>query len=191
MLSNNECQCAVDSGFYLQSTSNPLFPLCLPCHNFCSTCTGPTNTECSSCVGLPNLASLSGTTCDCVENYYAVFNQITQAYECQTCHPLCAECFGVLPSQCTNCLPGMTYNYPTTCSCPTGTYYNTNSNTCTKCNTLCSNCFGSQSNQCTSCSSSAFGIQDNPSLCVSQCPDGYFTSSGICLSKNNKLLIRM
>ena len=152
VLNNNECQCTVDNGFYIQNTSNPLLPLCIPCHNFCLTCTGPTNTECLSCVGLPYLASLSGTTCDCVENYYAVFNQITQVYECQTCHPLCAECFGALPSQCTKCLPGITYNDPTTCSCPIGTYYNTISNTCTKCDTLCSNCFGSQSNQCTSCS---------------------------------------
>lgn len=184
-LSNSECVCTIEKGFYLQNTSNPLIQYCLPCHSFCAACNGSTNSDCLSCSTFPFLGKINGTTCNCIANYVQSYNSITNAYQCQTCNPICTHCFGTSTSQCTSCItkPGVVFILPSTCQCKTGFYLDIQSTSCLQCNTLCANCYGSESNQCIGCSSLAYQIDGSPSVCVNLCPKGYSAQSGICIRK--------
>ena len=230
MLFGGQCQCPAQT-YYDSATSS-----CLACSSLCKTCTGPNSSQCSSCKN--NLALLTTPTgaCGCTGSTY--FDSSTQTCKscdytcdtcsglsanqctgcasgltltsgqclctgggcscpsgtyfestsetCQPCDPTCATCTGPSSSECSSCRADYTYipNYcqcgTSSCSCPSGTYFDAVSSTCLKCNSLCVECVGFGSNQCTSCPADQV-LAVNPGSCG--CPAGtYKSSSSYCLS---------
>jgi len=105
--------------------------------------------------------------------------------ECIMCDPLCSECFGPYNTQCDSCVEntGAFFTFPNTCQCPDGTYYESYFNKCTHCHPLCSSCTGHLSTQCKGCNTSiAYGVEDLPFLCVTECPEGYYRNFSSCES---------
>ena len=75
---------------------------CDPCHLDCSSCTGPENTQCTSCPGTFYLSNQTGGYClsDCPSEGYV------RTSICQACHESCLTCDGLTSSHCTNCHDG-------------------------------------------------------------------------------------
>jgi len=105
---------------------------------------------------------------------------------CDACDPLCSECFGPYNTQCDSCVEstGASFIFPNTCQCSDGAYYEPYFDKCISCHPLCSNCIGSSSTKCKGCNTSiAYEIKDLSSLislCVTECPEGYYRDFFTC-----------
>lgn len=95
---------------------------------------------------------------------------------CVACDDECAECED-LTSYCTECSSSSLYTYKGLCltSCPAYTTVPVGGK-CVDCEVTCLTCEQSPST-CTSCHS---GVYLYSTVCVSECPDGYYESAGVC-----------
>ncbi|KAL4479115.1 hypothetical protein ABPG72_008945, partial [Tetrahymena utriculariae] len=103
----NFCYC--NDGYYFTYDWNTSSGLCLPCNNFCSTCNGPSITDCLTC---KESYKLSNSICvnACQTNQFQNFTQ----HQCINCSECCASCSGPNSNQCSSCQSGlMAYNAPT------------------------------------------------------------------------------
>ena len=108
----NLCAPTCSDGYWGNSTTNQ----CDLCDSSCSTCTGPTNAECLSCL----------------TRYYAV------SQSCNLCDPTCLTCDGPYNSDCLSCLPFLVLT-SMRCLCSSGMYYNSNPwpDICSNCSDPC------------------------------------------------------
>ncbi|EAR86150.2 leishmanolysin family protein (macronuclear) [Tetrahymena thermophila SB210] len=169
---DNTCKPSCPKGYYQDYSLQS----CLLCHSNCSTCTGSSPSQCSSC----NLGfELDGTTC--IEHI---------------CHESCGTCYGSQYDQCTSCQSGYTQKGSTcisnchssckTCSvfydansctsCDDGFYFNNNQ--CIQCPSQCATCETQNQNgtlivQCIFCNYGYTMINDICLQCTYPCADCY------------------
>ncbi|KAL4504946.1 hypothetical protein ABPG73_021793, partial [Tetrahymena malaccensis] len=126
--------------FYSQTLQNQ----CQPCFSTCSSCSGPSATE---CLGCPQGTFLKGSTCvnKCGDGYYLSQDK------CSQCHPSCKNCQGPNQDQCIEC-PDILFKYNSKClsDCPQGTYQEQQSQKqCFSCSSSCSTgCNGPSEKNC-------------------------------------------
>lgn len=144
------------------------------CNNaYCASCTGPTTSDCLSCItGLFLQVSPGPSTCEtlCPDGFYSDATTNT----CLACDGVCVTCFGPLDSNCITCPDGefltINKNSYTCSSCAPGTYPDS-SGICYNCDPNCLTCFGGSSNECNTCENNKYFFDYQ---CFLQCPDGYF-----------------
>lgn len=182
-VSDNECT-SCTNGEYLQENGQCIqlcpddtYPdlstsikKCISCSSTCATCSGPTDTDCKSCLS-PNILYLSTCYSKCpIQTYFS-------SPTCIPCDTTCAECSGSNADQCLSC-SGSLYLSGTECvsTCQGGTYLE--DQICMACDPLCAACSGSAKTQCDSCTPGLNRVlQGNE--CV--CDTGYFENSvGTC-----------
>lgn len=172
------CLSSCPEGYYGYPNSN----ICFACYYVCSTCSGGTNLDCTSC---SSGYYLQPTSNQCLTSCPAGYYKDTTLRRCGNCHPSCATCSGSESTQCSSCSTGF-FLQPssTTCStsCPAVGYWSDSSkNTCSPCHAACSVCTGPHNNQCSACKSKYF-LQPNSTMCLNNCGNGYWpdTSANIC-----------
>jgi proprotein convertase subtilisin/kexin type 5 len=148
---NNSCMPVCLQGTFPNISSSQ----CQICAVGCTSCTGSTLNDCSSCgtvspPGTVYYLSHGTTSCvtACPSGQYPLTNNV-----CNLCNSRCTTCQGGSTS-CTSCttvnVVTMVYFYNLTCItlCPNGTYpdsINSLNNTCSNCNPYCSVCIGPSS----------------------------------------------
>ena len=159
------------SGYYLSKGS------CLQCESSCKTCSGPSSSNCTSCVD--ELFYLySGS---CLSNCPSQTYKNTTKFICSNCNISCLTCLNY--SYCTSCIS--TYyllNNQCLSQCPVSYYFNVYG-ICDQCDPSCLTCIGKNNNQCISCdTSNDFYLYQG--TCLKNCPIGTFLdySSGSCSS---------
>ncbi|CAD8104639.1 unnamed protein product [Paramecium primaurelia] len=121
-LLNGQCVCI--DGYY------PIIdnPICLICHKFCETCSGPSNKDCMTCNNISMIEKI-GSTCSCPlgTSYQESTNSCNS---CNSCHFSCQTCFRASINGCLTCnslkfrvLKGLE------CVCHPG-YYEVNNDSC-------------------------------------------------------------
>lgn len=75
---------------------------CSVCHSTCQTCSGPLDTDCTSCPeGLrTDMHGRCATPTSCPSHHYS-----DRDGACHLCHKHCHQCFGPDHSQCLSCYP--------------------------------------------------------------------------------------
>ncbi|CAD8104463.1 unnamed protein product [Paramecium primaurelia] len=91
-LLNGQCVCI--NGYY------PIVdnPICLICHKFCETCSGPTNNDCITCKNISMIEQI-GSTCSCPLG--TSYQESTNS--CNSCHFSCQTCFRASINGCLTC----------------------------------------------------------------------------------------
>lgn len=193
-------QCSsCQEGYYLTSNTN----VCMPCAEFCKTCSSPTSClSCNSeyyylstsnlCV-IYNCASMSGQQCTlCSTGFYSANNGM----KCLACTSPCSECTGS-PTTCNTCIEGFTLQgskcYIPQCAevensrckrCNPGYFPGPGTSGCLRCSANCATCSGASTN-CQSCPQ-GMGLDTSSRKCVvyhcrtmsgnmcTQCDGGYY-----------------
>ncbi|WVW84198.1 hypothetical protein I302_106228 [Kwoniella bestiolae CBS 10118] len=183
-----------DSTYYDESSST-----CKSCSPACSTCTGPSTSDCLSCAS-PRV-NLQGSCvyydastgiCDsALSKLEGVFVVTLEKSECDACPSGCLDCH--IPSfantksyatlQCSSCQEGyLLENAKCVKKCNDGWFLPEGSaaknGTCQKCDSTCSTCI-STSTTCTSCPSPLFAAGGT---CQSTCPSSTTPLNGTCAS---------
>ena len=172
------------NGYY----ANAITYVCDPCDLACSTCFGPSNTECFQCATGYHSEPSSQSTCNssCPARYF----RYPASDLCLACYFSCSSCYGTTRFDCITCNSGL-YLQPSSneclTSCPTGYYKNTTLKKCIACHSACKTCFGGDFTQCSSCQSGYF-LQGDSTTCLNTCPSaGYWadTSKNVCSPCNS------
>ncbi|KAM3140819.1 hypothetical protein pb186bvf_007046 [Paramecium bursaria] len=169
-INGTKCQCM--AGF---SSSVNTDPYCFysSCDYTCTTCSGPNNNNCLSCV---STRGLSVNQCPCLPNY-AEYQQSQDCYLILSsgCHYSCATCINNLVNGCITCpnqafrqYQGASY----TCSCQTY-YVDQGGSVCAPnftCNYSCETCDPTNTNYCYTCFATSNRILSNNKC---PCQSGY------------------
>jgi len=180
-LFGNTCTCI--SGYWLDQ-ADPITP-CKLCPIFCKTCSD--SKTCTSCEDNDGLV-LVNSLCHCVgSGYFLYYNEANPGPykdECVKCHPLCLECDGPLPSQCSKCDEEIgSFLQGKSCICKFNSYYDISQKCCIPCDSLCNGCTGPGSSACLGCNTTlAYPVQKQSSLCTTDCSslDGYYKDWNSC-----------
>jgi len=184
--SKQSCQNLCSTKYYKDSNNE-----CKACSSTCELCSGPADTQCTSCLSTSPYRNEEDSKCyqSCPTNTklieaesLCVKNCPTSYYvdgtTCKACNTSCLTCSGSAATQCLTCKSGFTITSTKTCirSCETSQYVDAN-NACQNCSTSCLTCSGTDST-CTSCASPNFL---SSSTCISACPTStYADSSRAC-----------
>jgi hypothetical protein len=183
------CQC-VDNAFL----DAPLGGNCILCDPTCSTCTGPSPTECSSCPVGKSL--LTDNSCGCLNRtFYNAANT-----QCEPCDITCGNCNGPSATQCTYCDgENIFLSSSRKCVCLPGYIFNSATRQCvavTGCHPTCLTCSQASSNtSCLTCKDNAFLNTNGMCVCskewffntaTSQCERCY-SRCQTCLDATNCL----
>lgn len=157
--------------------------LCQTCHSLCSSCDGPSASDCQTC----SSAFFTNTNTNPARVECVLSCDQTNASDCVTCHNQCNGCRGPSDRDCVTCkedslvLEGETVCVP---SCTGNTYLSlTNCNggpTCQQCNDECIGCYGSTNTHCVKCRNTNFTINGS-SMCLASCPSGCYNHTGSCI----------
>lgn len=142
--------------------------LCIDCDSTCLTCSGPYNTQCTSCFDPNNY--LSDSTCInyCPAGQYSY----TEEMICLQCYTGCLSCFGPDENQCMTCSGTNSIINDNSCvsQCPSDkypiTYLSSQITICESCGLYCAVC--NQINQCGECQEGYFFDQSQGSCKLSQ-----------------------
>ena len=134
------------TGRYLGSNTSA----CLECDSSCTTCTGPSNTECKSCA---QSATLSGGVCQlpCADGLWPA----CEDGECSACENYdCDVCSPTDGTTCLSCksdwIRPILHNGACVAACPAlHTYQPHAKGACTACDDTCGTCDGSSASSCT------------------------------------------
>ena len=92
------------------------------------------------------------------------------------CDTRCSECTGTSNTECSVCVPTVTFSSPSTCDCTSSQFFSTPLSQCFPCHSSCLTCSGSLDSECLSCSSplslTGAGTCD--------CPSGYDLIGSSC-----------
>ena len=196
----NTCVQTCPAGYWGASSSNT----CQLCYSTgsstaaCKTCSGGSNTQCTSCNrGTYLYTSGTSNTCitACPGGWYADSLSLTCKPCFQSSTPIstpntCATCNGPNSNQCITCL-STAYWDPLTSSCinpcSAGYYADTSTHKCKQCfqaasstssTRSCQTCSGPLSSNCISCNSGEY-LLPSQSTCVSNCPAGTYARTDI------------
>lgn len=161
-----------------KSTEYAAGQICRPCNSQCAvrqttlTCSGPSASECTSC-----LTALQPRTLSCVTSCDTT--QVSHLGVCTDCASVCDGCYAPGARECIRCR-GSISNGTCVETCPIGTYSNS-VRQCVACNSMCASdtrCSGPDPEDClptattNGCKFVRFG-----SMCVQSCPEGYYSDS--------------
>lgn len=150
------CVDTCPTGTYAESTSAG--SVCTPCDSSCSTCTGGTSSDCSTCPGVLTITPQDPGVCQhaCVaSNGFATAGNSN----CQPCNSTCGTCFAAGADSCITCpiadgtallddnLHARSDIRGCVAVCPTGSYRD--GTACLPCSANCASC--TASNACTEC----------------------------------------
>ena len=116
---------------------------CLKCHDYCHSCYGITNLECTECasdavtyIGFEDQKCLKDCPSDIPGTYLA-----PGINKCMNCYLDCQSCFGPSDLHCYTCHPPKLL-FISSChdTCPSSTFVDEYDLTCIKCPELCMNC---------------------------------------------------
>ncbi|CAG9319790.1 unnamed protein product [Blepharisma stoltei] len=153
---SNISSCKCKEQFYYENTTK----LCQPCMENCLTCF-----DASSCTQCKSGYYYDGFSClisSCPNGTYIENNT------CTDCIAPCATCYN--SSFCYSCInPEIMVLNPTSgvCSCPSGQFYDANSQECSSCKSPCSTCFES-ADFCLSCIDSTMDYDSTYGTCLCQ-----------------------
>ena len=142
---------------------------------FCITCSGPTASDCLSCISgffLQNIPGPSNCESTCPDGFYSD----TATKTCLPCGSDCIKCSGPSSNECLSC-PSGTYlliaNGAGTCTnqCPTTHFTSLDEGICQSCDSTCKSCNGGTTKHCLSCDLPKYLLGNQ---CFNQCPDIYF-----------------
>ncbi len=174
-----QCVDSCPSSTYVDSENR-----CQACDSTCLTCSGPSNTQCTSCNPSSSHPLLQYGQCvsSCSTGYVLSNDKLTCLLPCTDSH--CYQCQENALGTCITCENGY-YLSNGKCkaieACSSGQYWNTTTNACAACNPSCKTCSGSASN-CTSCYTDYTPpLELDPSKleylyngqCLQACPLGY------------------
>ena len=167
------CSQSCPTGYWADATTHT----CAPCHEACSSCTGPSKSQCESCHPGYYL-QWNSTKClkGCVAPGYWP-DPLTNL--CATCSAECKSCSGPFNTQCTSCNSGFFLQpHSTTCSylCPAGYYPDSQVNVCYPCSTGCAVCTGGTNSVCSQCKRGYY-FQPGSTQCSISCPSEYFADN--------------
>ena len=180
-------RCVLDCGPGLYA--EPFTQTCEPCSPDCTSCTGPTSRQCTSCA--PGLFRyLMSCLTGCPPETYAHWTE----NRCAPCPPGCQTCDSVLRDastrefdlRCLSCQAPAHFldRSALRCllTCPLGTHASTLLQTCEPCDPACTSCTGPLSRQCQSCTAPSYFLDVPRTACVRECPLGYYPDalSSLC-----------
>ncbi|XP_034152338.1 extracellular matrix protein FRAS1 isoform X3 [Esox lucius] len=155
---------------------------CRACHSSCGSCSGPSVSECVTC--LQGRCLQQGQCLEvCGEGLYQ--HQGT----CQNCHPSCRSCVGPLSSDCLTCLKPEEVLQPLTRQTDAHTshgacvvacsphFYLDAQHACRECFPSCLECIGGSGQNCTSCAP-PYILHEGQ--CVTSCPQGHTVQDNTC-----------
>ena len=146
---------------------------CLVCHETCSSCRGPMDSDCLTCVQGKTLSEgkcLSG----CAPGSFQSSNG--QQINCSHCHSTCSECVGASASDCTHCKEGhVLHGSACTSQCPDGMFAETSSKQCVPCHKSCLTCDGAYATDCKVCHKGML-LEETTGQCLGHSSDGYYQS---------------
>ncbi len=152
----NTCASTCLHGFYIEDEE------CLPCDSECATCSGPAQSECTSCErGMLFTPSLGSCSPQCPTPHFFEFSG-----QCLHCTSECASCFERTSDDCLECADGFAMIEGTnTCiaSCPSS--YFRNATKCEPCASSCSECTGPGLQDCSLCDSYHYFYQGGCEVC--------------------------
>ena len=159
-LYNARCGLTCPDGTWYDSVVN-LDHRCSPCHEYCSICTGPLNSQCSACSNSTNTSAvyykyLTHTTCNTTCPDGSFIDPSVPNF-CVACDSKCVRC-NITSTTCYQC----SFNYyldeqnnNCTALCPSGQYNDQvitpNYYYCRLCSTGCATCTGPGLTVCQSC----------------------------------------
>ena len=122
-------------GYYLQLAPKRE---CRPCHEVCSLCTGPEQTQCQDCKAGFYLYQGIYCSATCEEGAVGKYKiekaqSPTGIATCGNCHASCKKCNGPTEKDCTEC---------------PDRYFKNSQNACDQCSSSCLKCLGPDPNQC-------------------------------------------
>ncbi|KPU75290.1 uncharacterized protein Dana_GF19273, isoform B [Drosophila ananassae] len=140
---------------------------CLACDASCESCSGPSETNCTSCA--PNrLLEQKRCVSGCQDGFFM------ETGVCLPCLHTCSQC--VSRTNCSNCLKGLQLqNGECRTTCADGYY--SDRGICAKCHLSCHTCSGPRRNQCVKCPAS---WQLAAGECHPECPEGFYKSDFGC-----------
>jgi len=150
--------CVCDDGYYMNGSG-----FCTTCSANCSTCNISAST-CSSCD--VTVASLSGTTCNCLPTAFR--NNTNEA--CQSCHVTCTSCSAETANSCLTCEQSAVMTGGA-CMCNSGYMRPADLTACVPCHVSCLTCTSQQTN-CLTCKFNAFPMNG---VCI--CNPGFFQNA--------------
>ena len=163
VLFNRTCKTGCPEGYYrsLQATSNHVNTYsCQPCSSNCRACYGDSYYECWTCnTGYFLYFWMCLTSCP--PGYFAD----NTTMRCKACPASCKLCYS--SSNCSVCQVNYTLSSTAQCS---------QNQTCNAEN--CITCLASSTSQCAFCID-GYSLYNH--TCVTSCPSGTYSSSGICL----------
>ena len=175
-ISSTQCNSSCPSNFYPNTTNM----YCYRCSTQCFQCTGPTNSDCTSCYTTTQRRVLNGTTCACQPLYY-YDNLIADI--CPSCSYTCLSCYAPGVSNCLSCnATDNRYNdNASSCPCLPG-FYDNGGRTCVACHFTCATCTAGAANNCLTCPSLATTFRNiTSSQC--NCIPGYIHTGALICSK--------
>ena len=194
--STNTAACGCDDGYYAVITDPcfvPVCTVCQPCASGCKTCSGPAETQCSSCFTdyklidsvcymdcfNPMWASRTTRICvaACASNEYGdSLNRV-----CRLCDSSCLTCSSGGSSSCLTCQPSLFFlSSQCLVTCPSGMFGNTVSKNCEPCQSPCETC----SSSATYCESCLLGKTALSGSCVDICRSDQYRDTTANLCKN-------
>ncbi|XP_039628875.1 proprotein convertase subtilisin/kexin type 5 [Polypterus senegalus] len=158
---------------------------CQECDQTCSKCTGPDPTDCTKCkkgLALDPNSMMCGVIGDseCPPKMFLH----EKLFSCIACHDLCESCHGQESYDCDTCLlPSYFYNGSCLPECPPGMFKSSEEadgvelGLCSPCDHVCATCTDASSKDCLTCASGFVKFQ---SLCVANCPNGFYRGKSQC-----------
>ncbi|XP_045696264.1 proprotein convertase subtilisin/kexin type 5 isoform X1 [Phyllostomus hastatus] len=142
---------------------------CLPCHEDCLECNGPSGDNCEICAH-SSFVFYDGQCLDeCPTGTY--YEEETK--DCKDCPRSCKTCSSA--GSCTTCLEGQRLNNHGVCvphkECPPSEYWDVEALGCKPCHTKCFRCTGPSEDQCHTCPRHSLLLN---TTCVQDCPEGYY-----------------
>ena len=133
---------------------------CLPCEINCAVCSGPSSSECISCLPLYFKHQDAGCAQFCQDGFYDASPSPDHILFCAKSHPTCRQALGPLETQCTACyLESDLLSYPGICKCRlTDQYYDLGLEKCAYCSQECKTCEESPT-KCLSCVQDRFFLE--------------------------------
>ncbi|MCI4381190.1 hypothetical protein PGIGA_G00248710 [Pangasianodon gigas] len=161
-------------GMCLEDCPKAYFPKvqekkCERCHRTCATCDGPDADDCISCLYHTDVRYNGACLSTCPSVTYQ------DKTECRDCDRSCLTCSGPHPSSCLSCRPNMRKDVNGHCefysNCSLNTFEDKDGQ-CKPCHASCLRCSGAGKHLCLSCRT---GYYLHNHMCVSMCPDGYYS----------------
>ena len=176
-----DASCSIESGFTCAGGNATSKDTCVACSASCATCSGPAETECTTCPSsYPFFNGPAGSIGACLASCLPVSKYADGNSICQPCDAACGTCSGATSSNCVSCSSASTpflNSGACVAECPsTGTYSGTVGSiaTCLECDSTCLTCSGPGSADCVSCPATGTPFYDS-GTCVSACPSGKYS----------------